>query len=104
MHCYSGNLKMAQQIVKKGSYISFAGPITYLNSRKLQEIARSIDLDKILLETDSPWLTPQKMRGKRNEPAFLPFIAKKIAEIKNVSLKEVETTTTENAKKIYDLP
>jgi len=77
--------------------------VTYPNSRRLQAIAKWTDLDKILLETDSPWLAPQEMRGKRNEPAFLPFIAKKIANLKGTSLNEIAEATTRNAKEIFQL-
>ena len=104
MHCFSGSRDMAEQSIKSGFYISFAGPVTFPNSRKLQEIAKSTDLNKILLETDSPWLAPQDMRGKRNEPAFLPLIAKKIAELKRISVRELAEATTKNAKKIFQLP
>jgi len=103
MHCFSGSKEMAEQCVGFGFYISFAGPVTFPNSHKLQEIAKSIDLNKILLETDSPWLAPQDMRGKRNEPAFLPFIAKKIAKLKGISMDELAEATTENAKEIFQL-
>ena len=104
MHCFSGNKMTAEQYIKSGFFISFAGPITFLNSHKLHEIARWIDLNKVLLETDSPWLAPQDVRGKRNEPAFLPFIAKKIAELKGISVDELAEATTKNAKKIFQLP
>ena len=104
MHCFSGSKEMAEQCVKFGFCISFAGPVTFPNSHRLQEIAKWIDLNKILLETDSPWLAPQDMRGKRNEPAFLPFIAKKIAELKGISVDELAEATTENAKEIFQLP
>lgn len=103
MHCFSGSREMAEQCVRFGFYISFAGPVTFPNSHKLQEIAKWIDLNKILLETDSPWLAPQDMRGKRNEPAFLPFIAKKIAELKGISVDELAEATTKNAKEIFQL-
>ncbi|MDH5419755.1 MAG: TatD family hydrolase, partial [Candidatus Bathyarchaeota archaeon] len=79
-------------------------PVTFPNSHKLHEIAKCTDLNKILLETDSPWLAPQEMRGKRNEPAFLLFIAKKIAEVKGISVDELAEATTENAKEIFQLP
>jgi TatD DNase family protein len=104
MHCFSGSREMAEQCIKSDFYISFAGPVTFPNSHKLHEIAKCIDLSKILLETDSPWLAPQEMRGKRNEPAFLLFIAKKIAELKGISLEELAEATTENAKEIFQLP
>jgi TatD DNase family protein len=103
MHCFSGSREMAERCIKYGFYISFAGSVTYPNSLRLQAIAKWIDLDKILLETDSPWLAPQEMRGKRNEPAFLPFIAKKIAKLKGTSLNEIAEATTKNAKEIFQL-
>jgi len=104
MHCFSGSREMAEQCVKSDFYISFAGPVTFPNSHRLHEIAKWIDLNKILLETDSPWLAPQHMRGKRNEPAFLLFVAKKIAELKGISVDELKEATTENAKEIFHLP
>jgi len=103
MHCFSGSKEMAEQCVESGFYISFAGPVTFPNSSKLQAIARWVDLNKILLETDSPWLAPQEMRGKRNEPAFLPFIARKIAELKKISLAELAEATTKSAKQLFQL-
>jgi len=104
MHCFSGSKEMAEQCVKSNFYISFAGPVTFPNSHNLHEIAKWIELDKILLETDSPWLAPQDMRGKRNEPAFLTFTAKKIAELKGISMDKLAEATTENAKELFQLP
>jgi len=103
MHCFSGSKEMAEQYVKFGFYISFAGPVTFPNSHRLQKIAKEIDLDKILLETDSPWLAPQNMRGKRNEPAFLPYIAEKTANLRGISVDALAEATTENAKEIFQL-
>jgi len=103
MHCFSGSKEMAEQCVKFGFYISFAGPVTFPNSHRLQQIAKEIDLDRILLETDSPWLAPQNMRGKRNEPAFLPCMAEKIANLRGISLDALAEATTENAKEIFQL-
>jgi len=103
MHCFSGSREMAEQCVKSGFFISFAGPVTFPNARKLHGIAKRTDLNKILLETDSPWLAPQDMRGKRNEPAFLSFIAKEIAELRRISMSELAEATTENAKKVFQL-
>ena len=103
MHCFSGSREMAERCVRSGFYVSFAGPVTFPNAHRLQEIARWIDLSKILLETDSPWLAPQEMRGKRNEPAFLLFIAKQIAKLKGISLDELAETTTRNAKERFQL-
>jgi TatD DNase family protein len=104
MHCFSGDKEMAQQIIELGFLISFAGNVTYPNAHKLRETARWIDLDSILIETDSPWLPPQAMRGKRNEPCFLPFIAKEMAELKGITTDELAEATTMNAKEIYQLP
>jgi TatD DNase family protein len=104
MHCFSGSREMAERCLKSDFYISFAGPVTFPNSHRLNEIVKCIDLNRILLETDSPWLAPQEMRGKRNEPAFLLFIAKKIAELKGISVGELAEATTENAKEIFRLP
>lgn len=103
MHCFSGNKEMAEQCIKSGFLISFAGNVTYPNAHKLHEIAEWVDLRKILLETDSPWLAPQDMRGKRNEPSFLPFIAKKISSLKGVSLDDLAAATTKNAEAIFKL-
>lgn len=103
MHCFSGSKEMAEQCVKSDFHISIAGPVTFPNSRKLREIAKWTDLNKILLETDSPWLAPQAIRGKRNEPASIPFIAKKIAELKGISVDELAEATTKNAQEIFQL-
>ena len=104
MHCFSGSKEMAEQCIKLGFLVSFAGNVTYPNAHKLHETAKWIDLNRILLETDSPWLAPQAIRGKRNEPGFLPSIAKKIAELKGISTDELAEATTINAKEIYQLP
>jgi TatD DNase family protein len=103
MHCFTGSREMAEEYIKAGFYVSFAGPISYPNSHELRKAAERANLSKILLETDSPWLAPQNMRGKRNEPAFLPFIAEKIAELKGISVDELSEATTENAKEAFQL-
>jgi TatD DNase family protein len=104
MHCFSGSREMAEQCVKMGYYISFAGSVTFPNAHKLHETAKSIDLNKILIETDCPRLAPQEMRGKRNEPAFLPLTAEKIANLRGISLYELAEATTQNTKQIFQLP
>ncbi|OGH05838.1 MAG: hypothetical protein A2W22_06725 [Candidatus Levybacteria bacterium RBG_16_35_11] len=103
MHCFSGSREMAEQCVKMDYYISFAGPVTFPNAHKLHETAKQIDLNKILIETDCPWLAPQEMRGKRNEPAFLPFTAEKIANLRGISLAELAEATTKNTKQIFHI-
>lgn len=103
MHCFSGNREIAEQCLKLDYYLSFAGTVTYPNSIALHEVARTVQLDRILLETDSPWLAPQNVRGKRNEPSFLPFIAEKIAKLRGISMVALAEATTRNAKEILHL-
>ena len=103
MHCFSGSLEMAEKCVKMDYYISFAGPITFPNAHRLNQTAKWIDMNKILIETDCPWLAPQEMQGKRNEPAFLPFTAEKIANLRGISLCELAEATTKNTKQIFQL-
>jgi TatD DNase family protein len=104
MHCFSESKEMAEQYIEMNFYVSLAGSVTFPNSHRLHEIAKSIDLKKLLLETDCPWLAPQDVRGRRNEPAFLTFTAKKIAELKEIPLGEVVEATTKNAKRIFQIP
>jgi len=103
MHCFSGSKEMAEQCIRSGFLVSFAGNVTYPSAHKLREIAKWIDLRKTLIETDSPWLAPQDMRGKRNEPSFLPLTAKKIASLKRISLDDLAEATTKNAEAIFKL-
>jgi TatD DNase family protein len=103
MHCFSGSKDVAEQCIKLGFLVSFAGNVTYPNARNLHQTAKWIDLRKTLLETDSPWLPPQEMRGKRNEPSFLPLTAKKIASLKGICLHELAQATTKNAEAIFKL-
>lgn len=103
MHCFSGNKELAQRCIDLGFFISFAGNVTYPKACGLQETAEWIDLKKLLLETDCPFLAPQEMRGKRNEPSFLPLIAKKIADLKRMSVDDLAEITTSNAEEILKL-
>ena len=103
MHCYSGSLEMAKEFIKLGYKIGIDGPITYKNNKKGIEVIKNIDLKDILLETDSPYLSPEPNRGKPNSPLNLIYIAKKIAEIKNISVEEVIETTTNNAKELFKI-
>ncbi len=104
MHCFTGSLEDAEKALEKGFLISFSGIITFKKSHELQTIAAQIPLEKILIETDAPYLAPQSKRGKKNEPAFLLETAQKIAEIKNLSLEEVAYQTTQNATIFFKLP
>lgn len=100
MHCFSGDRAMAEKCIKMGLLISFAGPLTYPNSRKLQQVASSLHLDNIVVETDSPYLPPQPMRGERNEPANVRHVAQKLAELHGLTLEDVARTTTLNAHRL----
>ena len=101
LHCYSGSVEMAIEYIKLGFYISIAGPITFKNSRVAKEVAKAVPLDKLLIETDSPYLTPEPYRGKRNEPIYVRYVAGTIAEAKGLSFEEIAKATAENAKKLF---
>ena len=100
-HCYSGSAEMARQLVDMGWYIGFTGVLTFKNARKAVETAASIPLERILLETDCPYMAPEPYRGKRNHPGYLPKMAEKLAQIRGVPVEEVIRVTTENAKRLY---
>ena len=100
-HCYSGSAEMARQLVDKGWYIGFTGVLTFKNARKAIETAASLPLDRIVLETDCPYMAPEPFRGKRNDPGYLFRMAEKLAEIKNISVEEIKAITTENGKRLY---
>lgn len=101
LHCYSGSFEMARTILKMGFHISFAGPVTFPNAVRLQDVAKLVPLDMMLIETDSPYLTPQAFRGKRNEPSYVRFIAEKIAQLKNIPFEKVAEQTFNNALQVY---
>lgn len=103
MHCFSGSKELAQQYVKLGASISIAGPITYKNARKSIEVVQEIPLEHLLIETDSPYLTPEPFRGKRNQPDYVEYTARKIAEIKGLGYEEVARITCNNAKNFYSI-
>ena len=100
-HCYSGSAEMARQLVDKGWYIGFTGVLTFKNARKAVEVASSIPLERIVLETDCPYMAPEPFRGKRNHPGYLYRMAEKLAEIRGVSVKEIHAVTTENGRRLY---
>ena len=104
MHCFSGDWVFAQRCLDLGLYLSIAGPVTFAKSQTLQEVARNCPLDRLLLETDAPFLAPVPKRGKRNEPAFLLHTAEKIASLRNLPLEEVAMQTTLNARRLFKLP
>ena len=102
-HCYSGSAEMARQLVNMGWYIGFTGVLTFKNARKAVETAQRIPLDRIVLETDCPFMAPDPFRGKRNDPGYLYRMAEKLAELRDISVEEVHTITMENAKRLYQL-
>ncbi|KUO76219.1 MAG: hydrolase TatD [Desulfosporosinus sp. BRH_c37] len=101
-HCYSGSWEMAKVLLNMGFYLSFAGPVTYKNARHTVEVASHVPLGRILVETDSPYLTPEPRRGKRNEPTYVREIVKKIAEIKNLPFEDIASQTMRNAETIFN--
>lgn len=101
VHCYSYSPEMALDYVKMGFYIGIGGVVTFQNGKKMKEVVEAVPIEHILLETDSPYLSPEPNRGKRNTSLNLPYIAQKIAEIKGISYDEVVAVTTKNAKKMY---
>lgn len=103
IHCFSSSYEMALKFIKLGYKIGIGGVVTFKNSKKLQDIVEKIDLKDLLLETDSPYLSPEPLRGKKNVPYNTYYVAKKIAEIKKISVDEVLTVTGENAIKLFDL-
>ncbi len=103
LHCYSGSLETAREIWKLGWFIGVDGPLTFKNSAKLPEVVKAAPRDMILIETDAPYLAPVPFRGKRNEPAFVVEVVKKLAEIRGETLEEVAAYTAANAKNLYTL-
>ena len=100
-HCYSGSAEMARQLVDRGWYIGFTGVLTFKNARKALEVAASIPRDRIVIETDCPYMSPEPFRGKRNDPGKLYRMAEKLAEIWGVSVEEARRITLENGKRLY---
>ncbi len=103
LHCFSESLEMAKEFIKLGCKLGVGGVVTFKNGRKLQEVVSSLDLSNFVLETDSPYMAPEPYRGTKNEPKNVYLVAKKIAELKNISIDDVIKITTENAKKQYHL-
>jgi TatD DNase family protein len=103
IHCFSGDAEMAFKCIDMGFYISIPGTVTFKNSKEQIEVARKIPIEKILIETDSPFLSPVPYRGKRNEPLYVKYVAEEIAKIKNIQLEDVARTTVANTKKLFSL-
>ncbi|AHL69946.1 MULTISPECIES: TatD family hydrolase [Bacillus] len=101
MHCFTGSLEIAKACMEMNFYISFGGPVTFKNAKKPKEVVKDIPSDRLLIETDCPYLTPAPFRGKRNEPSYVKYIAEQIAELREISFEELAALTTENAKKVF---
>jgi TatD DNase family protein len=104
MHCFSGDWSFAKKCLDLGLYLSIAGPVTFAKARILQEVAQNCPLDRLLLESDAPFLAPVPKRGKRNQPAFLVYTAEKIASLRKLSLGDVARQTSSNAQRLFRLP
>lgn len=103
LHCYSGSWEMAKVCLAMGFFISIAGPVTFPNAAKLKDIAARLPLERLLIETDCPYLAPQSRRGKRNEPAYVRYVAEEIASLRGISIGELARAVTANAGTIFGL-
>lgn len=103
MHCFSGSWETAQQCLDLNFYISFGGPVTYKNAKVPKEVLERVPLDRLLLETDAPYLTPHPHRGKRNESAYVRFVAEQAAQIKGVTLEEISKITSKNGRRCLSI-
>lgn len=103
MHCYSGSAELAKEYLKLGFFISLGGPVTFKKARVPKEVAKIVPLDRLLIETDCPYLTPEPYRGKRNEPKYVAYTAEAIAEIKGISIEELAQATSRNVKELFDI-
>ena len=103
-HCYSGSAEMARWLVERGWYIGFTGVLTFKNARKAVEVAAAVPLERIVLETDSPYMAPEPFRGKRNDPGYLYRMAERLAQIRGVTVEEIQKITLENGKRLYRIP
>jgi len=103
MHCFSGSAEFAEECLKIGYYIALGGPLTFKNAKKPKEVAQKVPIEKLLLETDSPFLTPHPFRGKQNDPSKIILVAEAIAKIKNLSVEEVANRTSQNAENFFGI-
>ncbi len=103
MHCFSGSVEFARECIKEGWYLALGGVVTFKNAAKVKEVAVDIPLDRLLLETDAPYLTPVPFRGKENQPAYTKFVAEEIAKLREISVEEVDKVTTANAFEVFGI-
>ncbi len=102
-HCFSGSVEFARECLKQGWYIALGGVVTFKNAVKTKEVAKDVPLDRLMLETDSPYLTPVPFRGKENQPAYVRYVADEIAKLKGIDVKEVIEATTKNAEMVFGI-
>ena len=102
-HCFSGSAQTAAELVDLGFYISFSGVITFKNAKRAVEAAKAVPMDRILIETDSPYLAPEPFRGRRNEPKYVEYVARKLAEVKGVSFEDISSETFSNALRLFGI-
>lgn len=100
-HCYSGSLEMAKVLIRRGWYIGFGGVLTFKNARKAVEVASQLPLDRLVLETDCPYMSPEPFRGRRNNPGRLHLVAEKLAQLRGLSVEKIENITLENGRRLY---
>ena len=103
MHCYSGSKELVNEFIKLGMYISLGGPVTFTNAVTPKEVAKYVPLDKLLVETDSPYLTPHPNRGKTNEPKYIPLVVSQIAALKGLPFEEISEVTFSNACRLLKI-
>ena len=103
MHCFSGSKEMMKEFIALGCYISFAGPVTFKNARIIKDCAHEVPLNRMLVETDSPYLTPHPFRGQENNSSYLPYIVEELAQIKGIKREKIEEATRENTKRLFHL-
>ena len=103
MHCFSGSVEFAKECVKEGWYIALGGVVTFKNAIKMKEVAKNIPIEKLLLETDAPYLTPVPYRGKTNQPAYVKYVAEEIAKLRDTSFDEIDKITTQNAERVFNI-
>lgn len=103
MHCFSGSVEFANECIKEGMYIALGGVVTFKNAVKMKEVAINIPLDRLLLETDAPYLTPVPFRGKENQPAYTKYVAEEIAKLRDITVDEINKATTQNTFEVFGI-
>lgn len=103
LHCFSGSPEFAKECVKAGFYLALGGVVTFKNAKKMKAVAVEVPLERLMLETDAPYLAPVPIRGKTNQPAYIPYIAQEIADLRGIDVLEVQKITTQNAEKVFKI-